>query len=139
MQLTDKQEQILKSLGLKNHFETDESSPDYYNIDQIFSSGNFISYMPASYKNDGRLREMDEVHDFSRDVFMHTTSGIRFQYEIYERYGIGDVYKLSQIFVITQKQEYLDVISADFNNRKITTEKGVISYENLKRRIEKID
>src|SRR5437870_1629664 len=110
MEFTEKLQQVLQAIQLKREFVTNPGSTDYYNVDQLFYSPVFKYYLPANYRNNTSLVEMDEVHGFSTGVFLHIPTGIRCQYEIHETHSNGDVYKLSRIFVITSDREYLDVL-----------------------------
>ena len=138
MSLTEKVNDILKPLGLAAHMETLPESPHFFDVDHLYNQSVFKFYSPSLYRNNKGLKEMDEIYRFDTTVFLHLSSGIRCEYNIHENY-LGEEYKLGKLFVISAANERLDVLDVDYKDNYVVTEKGKISFDKLKRHVDRTD
>lgn len=73
-------------------------------------------------------------------VYVHLGSGIRCEYHVHESYfGDYEEFKLGNIFVITLKNDKLDILDCNFEKKYVVTEKGNINFKQLKLTIDSTD
>lgn len=127
---------ILQKIGLSVSMTTDKSSPDYKDLLNLKT---IAFYKPKWLRENTQLQEMDEVYRLTTNVLLDIDSGIRCEYTIYESYEGEEEYKLIRIFVTTLENEKMALVNCDFDQRYVETEKGLLSFDQLKKVIDAED
>ena len=118
--------------------DTMPNSENYFDVKQMYNSSVFKFYSPSSYRSNNELKEKDEIYNMSTTVFLHLSSGIRFEYHIHESY-FGEEYKLGKLFVITSNNVIHSVLTIDFSESCVTTPSGKINFSELRKTVDEND
>lgn len=108
-------DKILKHLGLRTEMTI------------LPSSESFTRYVTEEYQNSSR-KETDEVYGMSELNLIHNPTGIRLTLTSREDYSGDVIYKVIHIFIITQSNNELEVLDADFDNKIFQTPDGDIPF-----------
>lgn len=106
-----------------------------YNLSQLYDKTVFVFYSPEWYRHNKELQENDELYGFDTTVFLHLATGLRLEYHIHESY-VGEEYKLSRIFVVTNDNLSILVNDVDYAQRIVFTGNGVLPMAYLSRSTE---
>lgn len=95
-----------------------------------FERAQFDIYVPSDYAGSER-EERDAVHRMAEIVLVHKHTGLRLLYLRSENYFGDEVrYKLVNIFIVGQVGK-AEVLSVDFNNKIVVTNKGEVAFGQL--------
>ena len=126
----NKQDQILSTIGLKRLMVWQPP------ITSVYDQSKFKNYVTSEYKESQR-KENDEIYRMFEFNLLHIDSGLRLTLTTRESYDGETVeYKIIRMFIITSSNNELEVIDANFENRKFYTTDLEIPFAETNKLIE---
>ncbi len=126
----NKQDQILSTVGLKRLMVWQP------HMASVYDQSKFKNYVTSEYKGSQR-KETDEIYRMFEFNHLHIDSGLRLRLTASESYDGETVeYKIIRLFIKTSSNNELEVIDADFENKKFYTTDLEIPFAETNKLIE---
>lgn len=126
----NKQDQILSTVGLKRLMVWQP------HMASVYDQSKFKNYVTSEYKGSQR-KETDEIYRMFEFNLLHIDSGLRLRLTASESYDGETVeYKIIRLFIKTSSNNELEVIDADFENKKFYTTDLEIPFAETNKLIE---